>query len=41
MRSSTCGIRQEVDVGAEADSSNGVRLGYEQEVEDNDADKRA
>jgi hypothetical protein len=41
MRSSTCGTRQEVDVGAEADSSDGVRLGYEREVEDDDTDKRA
>jgi hypothetical protein len=41
MRSSTCSTRQEVDVGAEANSSDGVRLGYEWEVKDDDADKRA
>jgi hypothetical protein len=41
MRSSTCGSSQEVDVGAEVDSFDGVRLGYEREVEDDDADKRA
>jgi hypothetical protein len=37
MRSSTCGTRQEVDVGAEADSSDDVRLGNELEEEDNNA----
>jgi hypothetical protein len=37
MRSSSCGTRQEIDVGAEADSSDGVWLGNELEEEEDTA----